>query len=242
MERLDALLSHRGYCYRSRAREFLRAYAVKSGEVRLTDASKRVDEGTITVDGQPIDPPLLWILLHKPLDRICSHKEHGPLIYDLLPDRWLARKPQITSVGRLDRDTTGVLLLSDDGALVHRLTSPKFHIPRVYVADLKRPLSGHEAALFASGTLMLEDDDKPLRPVAMETVSPTRARLTLHEGRYHQVRRMFEAIGNEVTALHREKFGPLGVGELQAGEWRLLGAEEVEELRRATTEVRRPDQ
>jgi 16S rRNA pseudouridine516 synthase len=231
MTRLDCLLANRGYCFRSRTREFLRQCEVAVAGQRLLDPSRRVDESAVTVDGQPVDPPRLWILLHKPLNTICSHSDAGPLIYALLPPRWLARKPQITSVGRLDRDTTGLLLLSDDGELVHRLTSPRQHVPRVYVAKLEKPLAGQEAALFASGTLILPEDDKPLLPATLEAIDAHTARLTLYEGRYHQVKRMFEAVGNSVTALHRESFGPLSLADLPAGQWRLLQPREVDQLR-----------
>lgn len=230
MIRLDCLLSNRGYCYRSRTKEYLKAVEVTVDGVRQLQPSAKVDATKVRVEGEELDPEIVWILMHKPMDAICSHKEEGLLIYDLLPDRWMARKPQITSVGRLDRDTTGLILLSDDGPRVHRLTTPKHHVPRVYLATLKNPIEGHEAGVFKSGSLMLEKEDKPLLPAEMETVDKHTARLTLYEGRYHQVKRMFEALGNEVTALHREKFGTIELGDLKPREWRLLTKEEVEKL------------
>src|SRR5690606_37649873 len=111
--------------------------------------------------------------------------------------------PQLATDERLNRDTSGLLLLTDDGALLHRIISPKSKLPKVYEATLARPLRGDEAALFADGTLMLESEKTPLLPARLDVLSPTRARLTLHEGRYHQVRRMFAAVGNHVQALHR---------------------------------------
>ncbi|MGA2499561.1 MAG: 16S rRNA pseudouridine(516) synthase [Tepidisphaeraceae bacterium] len=230
LTRLDCLLANLGYCFRSRTREFLKSEQVCLEGRRLLDPSARVDRDHVTVAGETLDPPALYILLHKPLGYICSHKEHGSLVYDLIPPRWTGRKPRITSVGRLDKDTTGLLLLSDDGVLVHRLTNPKHHVPRVYRAVLAKPLAGNEAAVFASGTLMLPEDRKPLQPAEMQALSPREARLTLREGRYHQVRRMFEAMDNAVTELHRESFGPLTLAGLAPGEWRLLNAAEVEGL------------
>src|SRR5690606_38496753 len=130
--------------------------------------------------------------------------------------------PTLSTVGRLDRDTSGLLLMTDDGQLLHRIISPKSQLPKVYEATLAEPLRGDEAATFASGTLMLESEKTPLLPAGLEVVSPTQARLTLHEGRYHQVRRMFAAVGHHVVALHRSQVGGLTLDGLPEGQWRLL--------------------
>ena len=170
-------------------------------------------------------------MLHKPLGTTCSHKESGPLIYDLLPTRWKRRDPQISSIGRLDKDTSGLLLLTDDGALLHKVISPKHHVPKRYFATLARPLRDDATALFASGSLMLEGEEKPLLPAELEVLSPTTARITLHEGRYHQVRRMFAAISNHVEALHRESVGGLILPtDLKAGEYRVLTPDYIAQI------------
>ncbi|HIY70690.1 MAG TPA: pseudouridine synthase, partial [Candidatus Luteimonas excrementigallinarum] len=132
------------------------------------------------------------------------------------------RKPVMSTVGRLDRDTSGLLLLTDDGTLLHRIISPRSRIPKTYEAVLAEPLRGDEAAIFASGTLMLESEQTPLQPAQLEPLDERRARLTITEGRYHQVRRMFAAVGNHVEALHRSHVGALGLGDLPEGEWRPL--------------------
>ena len=137
---------------------------------------------------------------------------------------------ELSALARLDRDTSGLLLFTDDGALLHRIISPKAELPKVYDATLAHPLRGDEAALFASGTLMLESEQKPLLPAELETLAPQRARLTLHEGRYHQVRRMFAAVGNHVEALHRSRIGGLGLGDLPEGQWRQLSAADLDTL------------
>lgn len=186
----------------------------------------------LTIDGEIIDPlPGMVVMLHKPLHVTCSHKESGKLIYDLLPSRWKRRTPAVSSIGRLDKETSGLLLLTDDGALLHKVISPKQHVAKRYLATLARPLNGTEAALFASGTLMLEGETTPLQPAALEVLSPTSARLTLHEGRYHQVRRMFAAAGNHVAALHRESVGGLALpDDLAAGDYRVLDSEAIAAL------------
>jgi 16S rRNA pseudouridine516 synthase len=182
----------------------------------------------IRFDGEPLDPaPGMVLMMHKPAGFTCSHADQGRLVYDLLPPRFLKRDPKLSSIGRLDAETTGLLLFTDDGALLHRLISPKSQMTKVYEARLARPLEGHEAALFASGTLILRGEDKPCLPAALEVTGERTARLTLTEGRYHQVRRMFAAAGNHVEALHRSAFGPLPLGALAPGEWRLLTPEDV---------------
>lgn len=195
------------------------------GEVLYADDELDVHAAheAIRVDGEPLDPaPGLLLMLHKPAGYTCSTKDQGRLVYDLLPPRFKLRDPALSTVGRLDRDTSGLLLMTDDGALLHRIISPKAEIPKVYEATLARPLRGDEAAIFASGTLMLESETTPLLPADCEVMGPQQVRLTLHEGRYHQVRRMFAAVGNHVEALHRPQVGGLSLGELAEGQWRIL--------------------
>lgn len=197
------------------------------GEGAPARGGHRLPHAAIRLDGEPLDPaPGLLAALHKPVGVTCSTKDPGRLVYDLLPTRWRARDPIVSPVGRLDKDTSGLLLFTDDGALLHRLTSPKHHLPKVYRVGLAEPLRGDEGALFAAGTLRLEGEAKPLLPAALEVIGPREARLTLHEGRYHQVRRMFAATGNAVRTLHREAIGGLALEALglAAGEWTLLDA------------------
>jgi 16S rRNA pseudouridine516 synthase len=160
----------------------------------------------------------------------CSTKDRGRLVYALLPERYARRSPQLSSVGRLDRDSSGLLLFTDDGALLHRIVSPKSKLSKVYEVTLASDLRGHESALFASGTLMLESETTALAPVVMQTLGPRAARLTLTEGRYHQVRRMFAAAGNHVETLHRSRIGGLALDGLATGSWRALDADDLARL------------
>ena len=199
-------------------------------EGRITDAAGEVmyaddplDHDNLRVDGEVLDPPSgMLLMLHKPVGYTCSTKDPGRIVYDLLPPRYRLRSPLLSSVGRLDRDTSGLLLFTDDGALLHRISSPKSKLSKVYEATLANDLRGDEVERFASGTLMLESEQTPLLPAELEVVEARQVRLTLHEGRYHQVRRMFAAVGNHVTALHRSRIGGLGLGDLPSGEWRML--------------------
>jgi len=233
--RLDKLLGSMGYGSRQEMARLAKAGGVVLDGVDLTDASQRIAvtpdlPARMTIDGRPLDPVQgLVMLLNKPLGMTCSRKEDGALVYDVLPTRWLRRDPAISTIGRLDKQTTGLLLLTDDGDLLHRVISPKRHVAKVYRASLARPLTGTEGALFASGELVLEGEDKPLVPAMLEVVSPTEALLTVTEGRYHQVRRMFAAAGNHVEALHRERMGGLSLpDDLAPGEWRLLTPEQID--------------
>ena len=232
--RIDKLLSSLGYGSRTEMGRLARAGGIVLDGVEIGDVSQRIPvtpdlPARLEVDGEPLDPPQgLVLMLHKPVGMTCSHKEDGPLVYDVLPDRWRRRDPAISTIGRLDKDTSGLLLMTDDGDLLHRVISPKKNVAKVYRATLARPLNGTEAALFASGELMLEGDDRPLKPARLEALSPTEARVTATEGRYHMVRRMFAAVGNHVETLHRERLGGLALpDELAPGEWRLMDDGEI---------------
>lgn len=205
---------------------------------RITDASGRrlslgdmADPAQVRIDREALDPsPGFVLMLHKPAGYTCSTQDPGRIVYDLLPPRFGVRSPTLASVGRLDRDTTGLLLMTDDGALLHRIVSPKAHIEKVYEATLARELRGEEVAIFASGALMLESEQTPLAPARLAAIGTRRARLTITEGRYHQVRRMFAAVGNHVEALHRSQVGGLTLGELALGQWRQLDAADIARL------------
>lgn len=232
--RLDKLLASMGYGSRSEMARLAKAGGIMLDGVALEDVSARLAvtadlPGRMRIDGEALDPLAgLVILLNKPLGMTCSHKEAGPLVYDILPARWRRRDPAISTIGRLDKQTSGLLLLTDDGGLLHRIISPKRHVPKTYRARLARPLTGREGEVFASGQLMLEGEEKPLAPAALEAISETEALLTVTEGRYHQVRRMFAATGNHVEALHRERLGGLVLPDGMApGTWRLLTADEI---------------
>jgi 16S rRNA pseudouridine516 synthase len=227
-ERLDKLLSRLGYCSRSEIRAWLRQGRIAVEGMTRLDASTRVDPHAVRLDGEVLDhPDGLTVIYHKPEGRVCSHREQGRLIYEDLPARWLGRKPQLSAVGRLDKDTSGLLVLTDDGALNHHLTSPRHDIPKVYRALLARPLAGHEAGLFAAGTLILEGEDKPCLPAELTVLGACEAELTLHEGRYHQIRRMFAAAGNHVDGLVRMRIGGLALADtgLEAGAYRAIDGE-----------------
>lgn len=224
MRRLDQLLANLGYCSRREARAWIEDGRVTVNGAVADDFSAKADPAAVRVDGEPLDHPEgLLLLLHKPVGLVCSHDgREGPNVYGLLPARWRQRNPQVTSIGRLDKDTSGLLLLTDQSALVHRLTSPKHKVPKIYRATLAADLPADAAARFASGTFLLPGEKEPCAPAELRPLGPREAELTLTEGRYHQVRRMFAAVGSEVLTLHRSRFGHLDLGGLAAGQWREL--------------------
>lgn len=221
MHRLDQLLSSLGYCSRREVVAWVKAGRVKLGDVVLTRADHRVDPNAVTLDGEPLEAPDgLLAMLHKPVGYVCTHSDgEGPTIYELLPAQWLDRNPAVTSVGRLDKDTSGLLLVTDIGSLVHRYTSPKADVEKSYLAEVDRDLEAGLVKIFARGDLMLRGEAKPCLPARMEIIAPRKARLIITEGRYHQVRRMFASQGWKVEALHRERVGEYTLEGIAEGEW-----------------------
>jgi len=225
--RLDQILSRYGYCSRHEAKAWIRAGRVSVAGVVPDSPADKVIVDSVRVDGAPIEcPDGLLALLHKPAGCVCSHDlNEGPTVYDLLPERWLRRNPPVTTVGRLDKDTTGVLLITDVGALVQRWTSPRRKVIKIYEAVVNKELHPALAEVFAAGQLRLESDDQPCLPAKLELVGPRIAQLHLVEGRYHQVKRMFASQGYRVEQLHRSRFGEFDLAGLQPGQWRLIPIE-----------------
>ena len=174
-----------------------------------------------------------YVVLHKPAGYECSHKPSAwPSMYTLLPAP-LRQRPQksavqgVQAVGRLDQDTTGMLVLTDDGPLIHRMSSPKHHVPKVYEVTTELPLDVKQVDRLLDG-VVLDDSPKPVRAAACEALADHHLRLTLTEGKYHQVKRMLAAVGNKVVGLHRSQIGSMVLpSELLAGQWRWLSDQEL---------------
>jgi 16S rRNA pseudouridine516 synthase len=224
LRRLDQILASLGYGSRREVGVLIASGRVRVAGVVEEEPSTKAEPATVTLDDQPLEfPDGIFAVLHKPEGCVCSHDvNEGRRIYDLLPPRWLLRNPRITSVGRLDRDTTGVLLVTDDTALVHTLTSPKRHVEKVYQATLDRAPDPHLVQAFASGTLRLYGEDKACAPAQLVLRGGAEVKLTLTEGRYHQARRMFGHFGYEVLRLHRSRFGTFVLDDLAPGQWRAV--------------------
>ena len=222
--KLAQLLYSQGFGTRRECDGLIRSGFVTLGDMVSEDPEREVaPEGLVFgVRGElwPFKARAL-IVLHKPAGHECSQKpKHHPSIYSLLPGP--LRRRDVQAVGRLDEDTTGLLLLTDDGALIHRWTSPRHHIAKIYEVGCKHPVDARQIEQLLAGVTLL-DSARPVHAAACESVGSHSLRLTLTEGKYHQVKRMVAAVGNRVEALHRSAFGALTLpGDLSPGAWRWL--------------------
>jgi 16S rRNA pseudouridine516 synthase len=229
--KLVKLLSNLGYGSRKEVSVMFRKGRITDAAGDVLYADDQIAHADIRVDEHVLDPAQgMLLLLNKPAGYTCSTKDKGRLVYDLLPERFRLRKPVLAPIGRLDKETTGLLLMTDDGDLLHRIISPKKKLPKVYEAQLAQALRGDEVALFASGEMMLEAEKNPLAPAILEILNERYVRLTIIEGRYHQIRRMFAAVGNHVQHLHRTQVGGLTLDNCPEGQWLPLGQEDIQTL------------
>ena len=230
MLRLDRWLVTLGVGSRSEVQKLVKKGAVWVNSAVVRDPACQVDEtaAALIVNGQPLDGRLnRHVMLHKPAGLLTAARDKKqPTVMDLLPEVYSAIG--CMPVGRLDKDTTGLLLLTTDGELNHRLLSPGRHVDKTYLAQVDGPLDESHVAAFAAG-LHLSDFDA--QPALLEIVGPQTGRVTVHEGKFHQIKRMFSAVGREVTQLHRETFGSLRLDPaLPEGEWRELTDAELTAL------------
>jgi len=229
--RLDRFLSETTDLTRSLAKRALaRGEVTVNGERESKAARHLKDDDRVAWQDVPLAlVGLRHLMLHKPVGVECTARRGlYPRAVDLIE---LPNADRLQPVGRLDVGTTGLLLLTDDGQWSHRVTSPRRRCAKVYRATLARALeseAAEQASQRVADGLLLEGEDKPTQPAELEMLGPKEARLTVYEGRYHQVRRMFAALGNHVEALHRESVGELTLdASLAPGEWRTLSDEEV---------------
>ncbi len=226
--KLVKLLANLGYGSRKEMQKLIRMGVITDATGEPLQDDSAIVHGDIRYKGKPLDPDFgMVLLLNKPTGYVCSLKDRGHLVYELLPERFSIRKPVLSTIGRLDSDTSGLLLFTDDGDFLHKIISPKNHIAKIYEVVCARPLEAHYGEVFASGTLVLDNEKDALKPAFLEVTGEKTARLTLYEGRYHQVRRMLAAVGNHVETLHRAQMGDLTLGDLKPGKWRLLDKTDI---------------
>ncbi|HJQ40097.1 MAG TPA: pseudouridine synthase [Thermoanaerobaculia bacterium] len=231
LKTLERVLSKAGLGSRSEARRWVGEGRVKVNGRVAGDPDRWVDleRDRITVDDRPLEQAAqTYLLLHKPTGYLTTYRDPQgrPTIYDLLPDR----DRYLFPVGRLDLDTSGLLILTNDTAFAERLTNPEYHVPKTYLVKASRPLSDDELERLRDG---IELRDGPTRPAIVTRVSGNKFEITITEGRNRQVRRMVEALAAKVAKLVRIAIGPITIGELPTGETRALTAEEVRKLRGA---------
>jgi 16S rRNA pseudouridine516 synthase len=237
--KLQQILFSQGFGTRRECTELIARGAVTiNGEpARIADSEFATDDLQFSVDGE-VWPFVerAYLMLNKPAGYECSQApKHWPSVYSLLPAPLTARPTKssvngVQAVGRLDQDTTGLLLLSDDGQFIHRMASPRHHVPKRYVVTTRHPVDDLAIKLLLTG-IVLNDDPEPVAAFACERDSETQIQLTLTEGKYHQVKRMLAAVGNRVEALHRAQIGGLKLDpDLAEGEWRWLSAAELAQI------------
>ena len=228
MERIDKLLSATGRWSRREVKELIRQGRVLADGRAVVKPEEKLDPASavLTVDGQSVDcAPFVYVMLHKPAGVVSATEDRDqPTVLDLLPPE--LRRRGLFPVGRLDKDTTGLLLLTDDGALAHELLSPRKHVDKVYLARVEGRVDGEDVRALGAGMALA--DGTVCLPAGLEPVADGSACLvTLREGKYHQVKRMLAARGKPVLALHRLRMGPLTLdGALEPGKWRFLTYEE----------------
>jgi 16S rRNA pseudouridine516 synthase len=237
---LQEILFREGFGTRRICAGLVQQGHVRVGAELVTDAMAEFEPAGLcfAVDGVPWEyHERAYLMLHKPAGTECSRKPSAyPSIYTLLPAP-LRQRPQkggtdgVQAVGRLDQDTTGLLLLTDDGQFIHRMNSPRHHVPKVYEVTVRHPPTPDQVGRLLEG-VMLDDEPRPVRAAACEITGERALRLTLTEGKYHQVKRMVAASGNRVEGLHRSRVGGLELPrDLAPGQWRWLGADQLALLR-----------
>lgn len=219
--RLDQFVSQATGLSRSDAQKLIRWGQVQVDGLAMTKPASHLDPAArVTLEGEPITlPGKLYLMLHKPAGVVSATEDptHRTVL-DLVNH---PHRHTLHVVGRLDKDTTGLLLITNDGDWSHRITSPKHHVPKTYVATLAEPLSAEAAQQLMLGVL-LHGETQTVQATDVEILPQQQVRLTIHEGKYHQVKRMLAAVGNHVLALHRERVGEWVLAGLQEGEWREL--------------------
>jgi 16S rRNA pseudouridine516 synthase len=234
--KLSQILFSQGFGTRRMCASLIASGAVMIDGATCTDAEQifATDGLVLQVNGEtwPFHWPA-YVMLNKPAGFECSHKpKHWPSVYSLLPAALRDRPTKtavsgVQAIGRLDQDTTGLLLLSDDGQFIHRMASPKHHVPKVYRVTTAREVTDEQIAQLLSG-VVLNDDPQPVAALRCERIDEHQIAMTLGEGKYHQVKRMLAAVGNHVDALHRSQIGALRLpGDLQEGQWRWLTPDEL---------------
>lgn len=226
--RLDQFVSQALQISRNEAQKLIRAGFISVNQTVVTKAPTNITtDANVTYDDEPLSlPGLLYLILHKPLGVISATEDPSQrTVLDLIKH---PHARLLHPVGRLDKDTTGLLLLTNDGQWSHRITTPRQHVPKVYLAQLAEPLSQLAAQQLLQGVL-LHGETQVVAATKLEILPKQQVRLTIHEGKYHQVKRMLAAVGNRVITLHREQIGGLQLDpRLQAGDWRLLASTEIE--------------
>lgn len=230
--RIDKLFSTLGLLSRSECKKEIKAGHIRVGDRVVLSPAEQVDpeNDDVFFRGEPVRySEFVYYMLNKPAGYVTANSDPSfPTVFDLIDDT----RKDLAAVGRLDKDTTGFLLITNDGQLNHRLLSSKYHVPKTYLVTVSGTVTEEDLQVLRNGVDI--GDDAPTLPAQAELIEGSVVSLTIYEGRYHQVKRMFDAIGKPVTALHRSSFGPLALDpDLKEGEMRPLTEDEMAELKGA---------
>ena len=234
MERLDKILSSTGHWTRREVKDLVKQGRVSVGGQKVKKSEEKYDPGQaeIRVDGQVVDcAPFVYLMLHKPAGLLSATEDKNQkTVIDLLPEH--LRRRGLFPVGRLDKDTEGLLVLTDDGAMAHALLSPKKHVDKVYYAEVEGQVNEEDVAALGAGMILV--DGLECLPAGLEILEDgAKCLVTLHEGKYHQVKRMLAARGKPVRYLKRLSMGGLRLDDgLEKGQWRAMTAQEITALQK----------
>lgn len=226
--RLDGFIARAANLSRREAQHSIKEGRVTVNGQVVRNPANRIDDAAVTLDGEPLKLPCpVYVMLHKPAGYLCATTDgQHPTVLDLLPSDLHPTEP-LQIVGRLDLDTTGLLLITTDGTWNHRITAPNSHCTKIYRVHLAEPITAEAMEILQRG-VMLHSETKPTLPCHIQTIDSREVHIKLQEGRYHQVKRMFAAVGNRVVHLHREQVGELILDPLLApGEFRHLTEPEI---------------
>ena len=228
--KIGKFLCSKGYGSRKEIKQMIVNQVILENDLIINDFSCLVDPMNVTVKGKKVlFCNKVNIMLNKPKGYVCS-RVGDDSIFKLLPNIWLNRKPKVNTIGRLDKDTTGLILITDDGQFLHKIISPRNKVSKIYNVKVENEIGSNEKQIFESGKLIIENEIKPCKPVLFNQIDSFNVILTMYEGKYHQIKKMFSACGNKVVALSRTQLGLLKIGTLKVGEWRELDDKDMKQI------------
>ena len=222
-KRIDKLLSSLGYGSRKEIKQMINSCVVTSAGAIIKDNTQVVNPRNIKISNKSIKYYSgVNVILNKPIGYVCTRKSIENSIFKLFPNQWILRRPKVNTAGRLDVDATGIIIITDDGKLLHRIISPKNKVSKVYRVKLEKVIKSNYKSFFESGECIIKSESKPCKPVQFKKIGNNTAELELIEGKYHQIKKMFSVLNNTVIELNRIKIGNLRLNGLKLGQWREL--------------------
>ena len=224
--KIGKFLSSKGYGSRKEIKEAIKNKMISEDNVIIENFNSLVNPRKVLVKGEKVEfYDKINIVINKPKGYVCTRSGINS-IFQLLPKIWLNRKPKVNTAGRLDKDTSGMLIITDDGNFLHKIISPKYKLSKVYKVKVEKKISINVKQIFESGGLIIKNEKKPCKPVLFNQIDSFNVILTMHEGKYHQIKKMFSMCDNKVVELSRIQLGSLSIENLKLGTWRELTEKE----------------